>query len=186
MIFAPTACGAVKVRPFGSLVPLPLLEAWHSRGKRHLIDQVEMFAVLIARSCWADALDDARVIHFVDHSGLLAACISGASQEETWRKLLCALEKDDECPALQWFSRVPSHWNIADGPSKPLGSSSHCLGSSGLGVGWVSSLSLSRSFRVLWSCSVCHGLCPDVDDAFIAAGANTTFLLHFWILVFPT
>ncbi|CAE7239501.1 GIP [Symbiodinium sp. CCMP2592] len=118
VMFAPSLSGGLKVRAFGSLVPKTLLEAWHAKGKRHLIGQVEMFAVIIARSCWANVLDGARVIYFVDHSGVLAACISGSSKEDTWRKLLCALEKADSLPALQWFSRVPSHSNISDGPSR--------------------------------------------------------------------
>ncbi|CAE7263722.1 unnamed protein product [Symbiodinium sp. CCMP2592] len=118
VMFAPSSGGGLKVRAFGSLVPKTLLEAWHARGKRHLIGQVEMFAVIIARSCWANVLDGARVIYFVDHSGVLAACISGSSKEDTWRKLLCAFEKADSLPAMQWFSRVPSHSNISDGPSR--------------------------------------------------------------------
>ncbi|CAE7246058.1 unnamed protein product [Symbiodinium sp. CCMP2592] len=118
VMFAPSFGGGLKVRAFGSLVPKTLLEAWHAKGKRHLIGQVEMFAVIIARSCWANVLDSARVIYFVDHSGVLAACISGSSKEDTWRKLLCAFEKADSLPAMQWFSRVPSHSNISDGPSR--------------------------------------------------------------------
>ena len=135
-MFSPTSFGSVQVRAFGAVVPSILLETWHAKGKRHLFGQVEMYTVLLARSCWADALDNSRVIFFVDHSGVLAACISGSSKEETWRKLLCALEKADERPALQWFSRVPSHSNISDGPSKPRGSSRHRSGSSGLGWSW--------------------------------------------------
>eukprot|EP00439_Symbiodinium_sp_Y106_P070612 s2442_g12.t1 len=127
VMFSPTSFGSVQVRAFGAVVPSMLLETWHAKGRRHLIGQVEMYAVLLARSCWANMLDGSRVIFFVDHSGVLAACISGSSKEETWRKLLCALEKANMHPALQWFSRVPSRSNISDGPSKPLGSSSHCL-----------------------------------------------------------
>ena len=109
---------ALKVRAFGSVVPSFLLDTWHAQGKRHLIGQVEMFAVLLARACWAPYINGSRVIYFVDHSGVLSACISGCSREETWRKLLCAFEKADAVPALQWFSRVPSHSNISDGPSR--------------------------------------------------------------------
>ena len=118
VMFCPTSIGSVQVRAFGAVVPALLLDTWHAKGKRHLIGQVEMYAVLLARSCWAGMLDGSRVIFFVDHSGVLAACISGSSKEDTWRKLLCALEKADMHPALQWFSRVPSHSNISDGPSR--------------------------------------------------------------------
>ena len=118
VLFCPTSFESVQVRAFGAVVPSVLLDTWYAKGKRHLIGQVEMYAVLLARSCWADVLDGSRVIFFVDHSGVLAACISGSSKEDSWRKLLCALERADAHPALQWFSRVPSQLNISDGPSR--------------------------------------------------------------------
>ena len=78
-----------------------------------------MYAVLLARSCWADVLDGSRVIFFVDHSGVLAVCISGSSKEDTWRKLRCALLRRLTCTRLcNGFSRVPSHSNENAGPSR--------------------------------------------------------------------
>ena len=70
VMFCPTSFGSVQVRAFGAVVPSMLLDTWHAKGKRHLIGQVEMYAVLLARSCWADVLDGSRVIFFVDHSGV--------------------------------------------------------------------------------------------------------------------
>ena len=57
VMFCPTPFGRVQVRALGTVVPAPLLDAWHVKGKRHLIGQVEMYAVLLARSCWAGMLD---------------------------------------------------------------------------------------------------------------------------------
>ena len=57
VMFCPTPFGSVQVRAFGAVVPAPLLDAWHENGKRHLRGQVEMYAVLLARSCWAGILD---------------------------------------------------------------------------------------------------------------------------------
>ena len=118
VMFCPTSIGSLQFRASGVGVPSLPLDTWYSKGKRHLVGQVEMYAVLRARSCWANALDGPRVIFFVDHRGVLAACISGSSKEDAWRKLLCALERAAVHPALQWFSRVPSHSNISDGPSR--------------------------------------------------------------------
>ena len=56
-----------------------------------------------------------RVLLFVDHSGVHAACVSGTSKDPVWRSLLIELE----CAMMGWIARVPSPSNPADAPSKP-------------------------------------------------------------------
>ena len=81
-MFCPTSFGSVQVRAFGAVVPSVLLDTWYAKGKRHLIGQVEMYAVLLARSCWADVLDGSRVIFFVDHSGVHKRLVKGGYLEK--------------------------------------------------------------------------------------------------------
>ena len=51
VMFCPTPFGRVQVRALGTVVPAPLLDAWHVKGKRHLIGQVEMYANVCSSSC---------------------------------------------------------------------------------------------------------------------------------------
>ena len=107
------------VRVFGCHVPEALLQFWHDYGKEHLIGQVELFAVVIARILWKELLHNRGVILFIDNWAVLDAYIPGNSREKTWRQLLLKLEEiDSVLPAHVWASRVPSESNVADPPSR--------------------------------------------------------------------
>ena len=110
--------GEPTIKAFGCHLPAALMDLWAKTGKKHLIGPVELYAVCLARRCWSEFLHN-RVIFFVDHGGVLASLITGASRDATWRKLLLTLEQvDSEVPCLSWFARVPSQSNISDGPSR--------------------------------------------------------------------
>ena len=106
-------------RVFGNHVPSDLLKRWHDAGKEHLIGQVEMYAIVIARYLWKHLLQDRRVILFVDNWGVLDCYIPGTSKEKTWRELLLCIEEiDAKHPSHIWATRVPSESNVADPPSR--------------------------------------------------------------------
>ena len=89
--------GCRIVRAFGVSVPAVLLEEWVGAGKRHLIGQVEMYALLLARSHWSSFLDGDRAVFFIDHGGVQSSAVNFAAREVTWRKLLACLEQADVC-----------------------------------------------------------------------------------------
>ena len=118
VMFCPTV-DAYHVRSFGCVLPGGLLQDWASGGKKHLIGETEMYAVVLSRIQWSSYLANRRVIFFVDHGGVMGASIRGTSKDKTWRSLLMKFELADEAsPSLYWFSRVPSESNISDGPSR--------------------------------------------------------------------
>ena len=107
-----------EVRTFGCKVPDKLVRSW-AEGRKHIIGQVELFAVVLARTCWSRYINGRRCIFFVDHAGVLNACINSNSIDSSWRSLLLHLEAaDEEDPCLPWFHRVASKSNIADPPSR--------------------------------------------------------------------
>lgn len=106
-------------RAFGCILPRSLVEKWAKTGKRHLIGQTELYAVVIARLVWSNYIDNKRCIFFIDHGGVMSACIKGNAKDLSWRTLLLKMEEHDElAPVIGWFTRVPSASNIADGPSR--------------------------------------------------------------------
>ena len=110
--------GAEPARVFGCHVPGILLEKWHGDGKEHLIGQVEMFSVAVARSVWRERLNR-RVILFIDNWLVLDCYIPGTARERSWREILLCIEKIDmNFPAQIWASRVPSELNVADPPRR--------------------------------------------------------------------
>ena len=116
--FTATVGGVLLVPSTGLHVPRKLVGQWAERRK-HVIGQIELYAVVLARVHWAKHLGNARVVFFVDHSGVLSACINGCSHDTSWRKLLLYLEEADEsAPCLAWWHRVPSASNVSDPPSR--------------------------------------------------------------------
>ena len=106
-------------RVFGCHVPQELLDAWRGAGKNHLIGQVELYAVLIARYVWREQLHNRKVILFIDNWAVLDCYIPGTSKERTWRQLLLSIEETDyNFPCYAWATRVPSESNVADPPSR--------------------------------------------------------------------
>ena len=93
---------------FGCHVPNKVVSQW-AEGRKHIIGQIERYAVVLARVLWSKHLSNSRVIFFVDHSGVLSACINGCSHDSSWRELLLHLEEADESAlCLGWWHRVPS------------------------------------------------------------------------------
>ena len=104
-------------RFFSCSVPAGIIRRWSDTGKKHLIGPVELYAVVCARRVWGSFLNHARVLIFVDHSGVHAACVSGTSKDPVWRSLLIELECADADAMMGWIARVPSPSNPADAPS---------------------------------------------------------------------
>lgn len=108
-----------RPRVFGAEVPKCLLQRWFDSGKQHLVGQVEMYGILVAKYNWRKILTGRRVILFIDNFAVLDCYIPGTSKERTWRDILCHLEKiDEEFPCFVWATRVPSESNVADPPSR--------------------------------------------------------------------
>ena len=107
-----------KPRVFGAKVPEALIQRW-ARGRKHIIGQVELYAVVLARVLWSRALGGNRVFFFVDHTGVHSSCINRNAADTSWRELLMQLEAADEAaPCLAWFHRVASESNPSDAPSR--------------------------------------------------------------------
>ena len=110
--------GRWHTRFFSCGIPPSVIRRWSDSGKKHLIGPVELYAVVCARRVWGSHLDGSRVLLFVNHSGVHAACVSGSSKDPVWRSLLVELECADANPMMGWVARVPSPSNPADAPSR--------------------------------------------------------------------
>jgi hypothetical protein len=124
--------GNKPARVFGCNVEETLLTKWHAGGKEHLIGQVEMYAVSVARSAWKEILHNRRAILFIDNWPVLDCYIPGTAREKSWRGILLCIEKVDmQFPSQIWACRVPSESNVADPPSRgtltPLSFLGECI-----------------------------------------------------------
>ena len=123
--FEETGVGGIMLRAdhkpevFGCKVPAELLRRWHEAGKQHLIGQIELYGVLLAKFLWRQQLSNMRSFFYIDNWGVLDCVIPGTSQDATWRDMLLKMgEIDAAHPSLTWAARVPSESNPADPPNR--------------------------------------------------------------------
>ena len=107
-----------QFRYFSCHVPQCLVDTWMSNSK-HVIAMVELYAVVVARFVWSKFLGGRKAIAFVDNESAKEALVKGSSFNAHFRALLLQLEvAEKDLRSWLWVSRVPSHSNPSDGPSR--------------------------------------------------------------------
>ena len=105
-------------RYYACHVPKQLVELWKTSSK-HVIAMVELYAVVVGRFTWKKYLDGRKAISFVDNESAKEALVKGTSHNGHFRSLLLQMEvAEQDIRAWLWISRVPSHSNPSDGPSR--------------------------------------------------------------------
>jgi len=90
---------------------------------------VELYSVIVARFVWNRYLMGRKAIAFVDNESAKEALVKGSSFNAHFKTLLLQLEiAEKDMRSWLWFSRVPSHSNPSDGPSRGDSSLMEILG----------------------------------------------------------
>ena len=76
VLYSCSESGVWDTRAFSAKVRNEVIARWKAAGKKHFIGPTELLAVVTARVLWARFLDGARTFVFIDHSGVLSACIT--------------------------------------------------------------------------------------------------------------
>lgn len=159
IIFTDGACekrssvGGVLVSPTGRAVAmfgdnLPIeFESVFFQDSSHPIYEVELLPLLIAIVLWGSWVDKAQLVCYLDNDAARAGLIRGSGatkMSDGIIQLFCEFEAVLQLKS--WFSRVPSHSNISDGPSRLEFGSLLALGCIRAIVPWkeISSKVLSR------------------------------------------
>ena len=101
------------------VVPDPLLQRWKSLVGEHVICQIELYVMVLARLSFKDWLKNRRTIWWVDNDAARFCIIKGLSPSLTMKALIREFYAvDAEAPTYSWVERVPSSSNVADGPSR--------------------------------------------------------------------
>ena len=100
-------------------VPTELTNHWKRDGHEQVIAQAELLPVLLVKKQVKWAIQDARVLYFIDNEGVKEALISGTTRSQSSRDMLveCMIE-DSQNNSLPWYARIPSPSNLADAPSR--------------------------------------------------------------------
>ena len=104
---------------FGDTVPEKWTTKWKASGRKQLICQAEIFPILVAKRTWRDQLQGRSVLWFIDNNSALAAVIRSYSPVlDNFELLVVNAKLDLDLQCLHWYSRVPSHSNLSDSPSR--------------------------------------------------------------------
>lgn len=103
----------------GGKIPQVVIDYWISIVGDQVITQVELYAVLNARLYLAGRCFGRKVIYWIDNDGARDSLIRGFSPSLASLSIIYQFYRvEREFPSFMWFARVPSHSNVADGPSR--------------------------------------------------------------------
>ena len=101
------------------VVPGILLERWKNMVGEHVICQIELYVMVLARWLFKDWFHNRRTIWWVDNDAARFCIIKGLSPSLSMKALIREFYAvDAQVPTYSWVERVPSLSNIADGPSR--------------------------------------------------------------------
>ena len=131
VLFTDGACeeassvGGVLINPLGCAVAMfgdvlpKQFEKMFYRESAHPIYEVELLPILIAFTLWSAIIDKCQLVSYLDNDAARAGLIRGAGAtrlSDVIIQMVC--EHEAQMQLKTWFSRVPSHSNISDGPSR--------------------------------------------------------------------
>jgi hypothetical protein len=128
--FPLVTCGGLIIDPnvpdpklqrqiFGFKVNDPLVQRWLDTGKKQLVTEAELYAVLTAVTAWSDRISRSRVLIFVDSEPAMYSLIRGTSDIDPCAEIVHEYSRVQACnQSFSWFVRIPSKSNPADSPSR--------------------------------------------------------------------
>ena len=106
------------VSAFGSVIPERLSEHLF-RNSKHPIYEVELVPLLVAMLLWGDLVNRSQIVFYIDNDAARSGLIKGAGATMMADAMIeCFCSHESALNLKSWFSRVPSHSNPSDGPSR--------------------------------------------------------------------
>ena len=142
------------------LVPGVLIDTWRQEVGEQLICQIELFAFLAVRFCFADKMHNRAVIAWVDNEAARFAaskCTASSPSLAAMPRVLQALEGIK--PSLIWIERIASFSNPADDPSRGRGTQCSSLRRNFLGTAFGNSSGGRRRHSEAHQNALC---CPSI------------------------
>ena len=104
---------------FGFTLSPEVVAHWQSTGSKQVIAQAELTPIIIAKWVWKRVLSHSKNIFFQDNESARECLIRSYSPVWSSRQLI-VLSKiaDASSNAIDWYARVPTSANVADGPSR--------------------------------------------------------------------
>ena len=121
---------------FSSEVPSCYMSAL-LKNSENPIYELELLPVYIALHLWSHKLISSHVVMYLDNDAARAALCKGYGATSAAQSIVQkVMEQECRCELKTWFARVPTHSNIADGPSRLQCKEVELMGSKKLEVDW--------------------------------------------------
>ena len=135
--------GAILVSPggkaigaFGPELPLELQKTFYDQSK-HPIYEVELLPVLISTFLWKEQISQCQVVYYLDNDAAKSGLIKGSGATDMANAIVGGFcEMESLLQLKTWFSRVPTHSNLGDGPSRLDFSLADSLGCARCQIPW--------------------------------------------------
>ena len=135
--------GAVLINPngqavytFGGELPEDLQSTIYVSSK-HPIYEVELLPVFVSVLLWGECLSRCQVVYYLDNDAAKAGFVKGYGATEMANVIINGFcHKESVLQLKTWFSRVPTHSNIGDAPSRLDFSLTDALGCARCDIPW--------------------------------------------------
>jgi len=123
---------------FGGKVPNRMVEEWRRDGGREkVIHQAELLPAAVAAALWEERLWRRRWVLFVDNDGARGALVKGSTAARPSARIVQRFWVEvGRQASFPWVDRVPTHSNLADGPSRGDWSVAGGLGVKEVKIDW--------------------------------------------------
>ncbi len=107
------------LRFFGHVISPELVQSWGKPEKTQFIFEAEILPYALSLYVWKDLLQGSALFAYIDNEAARASWISASAHSVVARNFIhhgSALESDLD--VRPFFSRVPTHSNFGDAPSR--------------------------------------------------------------------
>ena len=104
---------------FGEVVPEEIVDKWSARGVKQLIFEAELLPYVISMQVFADHIRSCNLLVFVDNEAARYSWIAASAHSDVASFIVSEGARLEADLAISpYFCRVPTHSNLADGPSR--------------------------------------------------------------------
>ena len=131
-----SSCGRY-LQHFGANVPGDIMQLLLKHSD-HPVHELEVMPVLISFLLWKSFIAKGQVMHYSDNDSCRFALMKGVGETPIARCLVDSiLRLENSSQTKSWYSRVPSHSNVSDDPSRGSFQALNAVGSIKMEVPWA-------------------------------------------------
>lgn len=104
---------------FGEVIPQEIVDKWSARGVKQLIFEAELLPYVIAMHIFSDHIRRCNLLVFIDNEAARYSWIAASAHSDVASFIVSeGARLESELAISPYFCRVPTHSNLADGPSR--------------------------------------------------------------------